>query len=557
MGLVVQYSISFIACLCLSFYRDWRLTFVILASVPALILTVAFTERSTSALLPVDKTMSAKSSARVDRVLGAMPTVKAFNAEDKELSGFKALTTKASQVYVRLHLIYGIRLGITQFIVLSMFVQGFWFGAFLVRTGRSSASAVNTCFWASVLASSFLQMVVPLLVVLEKGKMSMANLLDLSRAPVPTAPAPVLAVPTPASPTVTTPRGGKFAFRAQGRRRGDLAGAMISRPLTKEHEAFGGPLSLRPVPLSPTSAQTPTFVPLAVALGKRGKPARALRKLRPTKFTGELSLKDVTFHYPTRPSPAPAALDDVSLYLAACETTYIVGGSGSGKSTVASLLLGLYRPEVGRVEAEEQGLEWIDEDWLRGHVACVSQGASVLFDGSVHDNVAIGVVGQIREDGTTRDVKDVTRDEVIAACRGALIHEFVRDLPEGYDTFLSGEKGASLSGGQRQRLALARAWIRNPTVLILGEPLYVLIYGRATLTFVHHQTKPPRPSTPPRACSSRRRSSTGARTKRPSSSRTTSHRSVSRTTCTSWLTAASSRRATARTSKGTLAGRSI
>ena len=99
-----------------------------------------------------------------------------------------------------------------------------------------------------------------------------------------------------------------------------------------------------------------------------------------------------------------------------------------------------------------------------------------LLDGTVHDNVAIGVVGQLMEDGSRRLAKDVTRDEVVAACRGALMHEFIRDLPDGYDTWLSGEKGASLSGGQRQRLAIARAWIRDPTVLILGAFSLLPVY---------------------------------------------------------------------------------
>lgn len=131
-----------------------------------------------------------------------------------------------------------------------------------------------------------------------------------------------------------------------------------------------------------------------------------------------MSLKGVTFHYLSRPHPAPPALKEVSLYLAAKETTFIVGTSGSGKSTVGSLLLGLYKPELGQIEVDEQGLDWIDETWLRGHVGWVSQGASVIFDGTVHDNIAIGIVGQSQPDGTKRKMEDVTRDEVVAACGG-------------------------------------------------------------------------------------------------------------------------------------------
>ena len=203
------------------------------------------------------------------------------------------------------------------------------------------------------------------------------------------------------------------------------------------------------------------------SLGVGGPAMRTMKKMHPSKFTGELALQDVTFHYPSRPHPAPAALQNVSLFLPARDTTYIVGGSGSGKSTVGSLLLGLYKPESGRIEADEQGIEWLDEKWLRGHIGMVSQGASVLFEGTVHDNVALGVVGVTGS--KKRNPEDVTREEVMRACRAALFHDFVRDLPDGYDTMLSGERGASLSGGQRQRLAIARAYIRDPTVLVLGK----------------------------------------------------------------------------------------
>ena len=191
---------------------------------------------------------------------------------------------------------------------------------------------------------------------------------------------------------------------------------------------------------------------------------RYLRRIVPTSFSGELCLRNVTFHYPARPPPAAPALLNVTLYLPARETTYIVGTSGSGKSTVGALLCNLYSPQRGRIEADEQGYEWLNLAWLKSQIAMVSQNGAVLFEGSVHDNVAIGIVGS----GEGKKLEDVSREKVIEACRMALIHDFVRDLPEGYDTWLSGAKGASLSGGQRQRLALARAYIRDPIVLILG-----------------------------------------------------------------------------------------
>jgi ATP-binding cassette subfamily B (MDR/TAP) protein 1 len=187
---------------------------------------------------------------------------------------------------------------------------------------------------------------------------------------------------------------------------------------------------------------------------------------RPARCHGSFEVSAVYFAYPTRPDVP--VLRGVDLFVAAGELTFIVGGSGSGKSTIAQLLLRMYPPTAGSILLDERDITAISDDYCREHVAAVQQGC-ILFDMSVHDNVALGVNTQrCTWLGRHRRPEDVTRDEVEEACKMADIHDFIMSLPDGYETKL-GSSGTQLSGGQRQRLAIGRARIRNPTVLILDE----------------------------------------------------------------------------------------
>ena len=196
-----------------------------------------------------------------------------------------------------------------------------------------------------------------------------------------------------------------------------------------------------------------------------------------------LQIEALRFHYPSR--PGTWALDQLSGQIRSGQTVAVVGPSGAGKTTLFDLLMRFHDPQSGRIVLDGVPIDQMDLQDLRERMAIVPQ-EPVIFSGTVIENIRYG-----RPEASLK--------EVLAAAEAAYAQEFIRELPEGFDTYL-GDRGVRLSGGQRQRIAIARAILKNPPLLLLDEATSALdaqsekmvqaaldkaMVGRTTLVIAH------------------------------------------------------------------------
>ena len=200
---------------------------------------------------------------------------------------------------------------------------------------------------------------------------------------------------------------------------------------------------------------------------------------------GHVCYEDVSFHYS---DDETTVLSHVSIDIPAGRSVALVGPSGGGKTTICSLLPRFYDVTDGRITIDGHDVRTLTLKSLRSRIGVVQQDV-YLFSGSIRDNIAYGK-------------PNASEDEIIAAAKRANIHDFIMELPDQYDTFV-GERGARLSGGQKQRISIARAFLKNPPILILDEAtsaldneserivqasLEKLAKGRTTFTIAHRLT---------------------------------------------------------------------
>ncbi|PVH77878.1 P-loop containing nucleoside triphosphate hydrolase protein [Cadophora sp. DSE1049] len=369
MGFLVYEVFGSLAALGLAFYYSWKLTLVILATFPVAGVMFFLISLKLGPAIEAQKRELTKASKYANTAITAINTVKAYNGQDQEVWQYYDTIKKVAASYLVQARCNALQFGITKFLMIGIFIQGFWFGLVLVKQGLDPGSVLTT-FYACLAAMQGLETVIPQWLVLEKGM---------------------------------------------------------------------------------SAGQTLKEIMIQVKNGRVVK--NMVGSLRPDKCEGDIEVKGVSFAYPS--NIQQYVLNDADFFFPAGETTFIVGTSGSGKSTLSNLLMKYYEPTRGEILVDGNPIHTLDSAWLRQNITLVQQ-QSVLFNETVLQNIEFG------------RSEPVSRRDILQATKTADLEQTLLDLPDGLHTVV-GSNGKSLSGGQQQRIALARARLRDASIVILDE----------------------------------------------------------------------------------------
>lgn len=368
-GLLLFQFVATLASLGVALFFSWNLSLVIIATFPLAAILLWLISRGLTPAIEAQKRELSRATKYANTALTAIDTVKAFNAQDQEVWQYYSTINKITIHYLKQARANAMQFGATKSLVVGIFVQGFWYGIYLVNRGLNPGNVVTT-FYSCLTAIQALEVMLPQILVLTKGMSGGATLKHIMNQI-------------------------QYGVKSM-----DMGGM-----------------------------------------------------LRPDSCSGDIEMNDITFAYPA--NPQQLVLNKTSFFFPAGETTFVVGRSGSGKSTIGNILMKYYEKRSGEVLIDGRPIEELSVDWLRKNITLVQQ-HGVLFNETILQNIAFG----------RRD--DPTREDIELAAKTGCLEETIHGMPEGFDTIV-GSNGRSLSGGQIQRVAIARARLRDAPILILDE----------------------------------------------------------------------------------------
>ncbi|KAF4120384.1 ATP-binding cassette, subfamily B (MDR/TAP), member 1 [Geosmithia morbida] len=387
-GLFVSDTMTSLASFGLAVYYSWRLTLVLLATLPVSLAILTLVTRPLEPAIQEQRRHLASASKHVTSSVTAVDLVNVFNGHDYELRQYTTSIRQAARAYLIQARCNSIQMGYVSFWVIAIFAVGFWYGLSLVQDGLPPGSILTT-FYATLASFQGVESLMPHWLVLSKGMSAGAFL---------------KAVVTENS---------------------------MSGPQRQKQQSTGGMI--------------------------------------PGNCSGRVELSNVSFAYPS--TPDNHVVSRVSLIFPAGETIFIVGKSGSGKSTIGSLVANLYEPLAGNIQVDDRPMRALDLEWVHNNITLVQQ-TSAFFNDTIFQNVALG----------SHDPNSVTEQQVLSACKAAILQPTISALPQGLQTNV-GPDGHTLSGGQKQRLKLARAFMRDAPVMVLDEITSGLDHVTRSLVF--------------------------------------------------------------------------